>query len=93
MDDEVIRRRAIVRGRVQGVGFRYSARDVARRSGVAGWVRNRPDGTVEVHAEGPAAAVEQLLDWLASGPPGASVETVDVTESLPQGDSSFDIRR
>ncbi|HEY9594046.1 MAG TPA: acylphosphatase [Spirochaetia bacterium] len=69
---------AVVHGRVQGVGFRYSAIREARRLGLSGSVSNRGDGTVEVYAEGDAAALESLLAWLRRGPPGAHVTDVDV---------------
>jgi acylphosphatase len=87
----VIRRRVIVHGGVQGVGFRYSARLEAERLGVAGWVRNRADGTVEAEVEGDEASVRAMLDWLAQGPPGALVRGTDVTEAEPEGDRGFRI--
>jgi acylphosphatase len=66
-----------VHGVVQGVFFRVAARDAARRLGVAGWVRNRRDGSVEGLFQGPAEAVDALLAWCRHGPPGAVVEHVD----------------
>ncbi len=69
-----------MRGRVQGVGFRASAAHEARRLGVDGWVRNLPDGSVEVEARGAPAAVDALCTWLAQGPRGARVTGVDVHE-------------
>ena len=72
--------RVQVRGRVQGVGYRASTAYEARRLGLAGWVRNLPDGSVEVVARGEAAAVDALLAWLARGPRGARVTGVDVEE-------------
>jgi acylphosphatase len=73
-------------GRVQGVGFRYSARQAAVHFGLQGWVRNRGDGAVEGHLQGDAAAVDAMLDWCRRGPSGADVEqltcepeTVDTT--------------
>jgi acylphosphatase len=69
-------RRFRVTGRVQGVGFRYSARLEALRLGVRGYARNLPDGSVEVVAEGSAAAVEELRQWLHRGPRMARVEHV-----------------
>ncbi|MFH2115028.1 MAG: acylphosphatase [Spirochaetota bacterium] len=76
---------AIVRGRVQGVGFRYEARSVARALGLTGWVMNLDDGGVETWAEGPASAVKRYRDWLDQGPPGARVESVDLSEREPRG--------
>ena len=70
--------RAVVAGRVQGVGFRYSAVRQARTLGIAGSVANRPDGSVEVVAEGDAASLERMLAWLRRGPPGAHVHEVQV---------------
>jgi len=61
-------------GRVQGVFFRASAREVGVRLGLRGWVRNRYDGDVEGHLQGDGAAVDAMLDWCREGPPGAEVE-------------------
>ncbi len=69
--------RAVVHGRVQGVGFRYTAVREARRRGIRGTVANLPDGSVEVEAEGEAAALEGFLTWLRRGPPGAHVREVE----------------
>jgi acylphosphatase len=66
-----------VGGRVQGVGFRWFVVDVARELGLSGWVRNRPDGKVEVAACGSAAALAQLEAAVASGPPGAHVQKIN----------------
>jgi acylphosphatase len=79
----------VVRGAVQGVGFRYSARIVADRLGVAGWVRNRRDGAVEAEVEGDEASVQAMLDWLAEGPPGAFVRSTEVAEADPTGERGF----
>jgi acylphosphatase len=76
-----MRLHVLVRGRVQGVGFRWFVREAARELGLAGWVRNRPDGTVEVAAEGSAATLDQLRDELRKGPPGAAVTSVDDLEA------------
>ena len=76
----MIARRIKVRGRVQGVGFRYAMVDAARTCGVAGWVRNRVDGTVEVFVQGEADAVERAIEWCRRGPPAARVTTHDVKE-------------
>jgi acylphosphatase len=70
--------RVIVRGRVQGVYFRASARDRARQLHLQGWVRNCPDGSVEILAEGAKEQLEQLVMWCHGGPPGAVVTDIDV---------------
>jgi acylphosphatase len=88
----VIRRRVLVRGYVQGVGFRYSAADAARIRGVTGWVRNRADGAVEAVFEGEPAAVERMVEWCAKGPRGAEVDECEVVEEAPEGLQRFDIR-
>jgi acylphosphatase len=90
--EESVRRRAIVRGNVQGVFFRDSTREQAEQHGVNGWVSNRSDGAVEVVLEGPASAVERVLEFLHAGPSRADVEDVEVTEEKPEGLSSFEVR-
>ena len=75
----------VVRGRVQGVYFRASTRDEARRLGVTGWVRNEPDGSVRLVAEGPRAALEALERWCHDGPSGARVDEVTATWSAAEG--------
>jgi acylphosphatase len=82
----------LVSGRVQGVSFRAYTRQEARRLGVTGWVRNEPDGSVSGHLEGPATAVDALVEWCRGGPPAARVRRVGVIESRPTGAASFDIR-
>jgi acylphosphatase len=67
----------VVRGRVQGVGFRWFVREAARRAGLAGWVRNRHDGSVELEAEGPEATLDAFREAIARGPEGAVVSTID----------------
>jgi acylphosphatase len=67
----------VVRGRVQGVGFRYFVHQRAESLGLAGWVRNRPDGALELEAEGARAALEALLEAVRRGPGGARVTSVD----------------
>ncbi len=69
----MMRVRSLVSGRVQGVGYRAAARAEAQRLGLAGWVRNLPDGRVELWAEGEAVQLERLLGWARRGPPGARV--------------------
>jgi acylphosphatase len=78
---------AKVRGRVQGVGFRYSACHEARRLGLAGWVRNTSDGAVETFFQGPPEKAELFLAWLRRGPPGARVDTLDYKRTDPQSDA------
>jgi acylphosphatase len=86
---DVVRRRAVVSGQVQGVFFRDGARRQAAERGLAGSARNRPDGTVEVVVEGPPADVAALVDWLHRGTPQSRVADVVVTEEEPQGLSGF----
>lgn len=85
--------RAIVTGRVQGVYFRGATEERARSLDLSGWVRNRPDGTVEVMAQGPETRLQALLAFLRQGPPAARVVSVE-TEWLEGGDlpSPFEIR-
>ncbi len=83
-----IRRRAVVRGVVQGVGFRATTREQARALGVSGVARNLLDGTVEVEAEGAGPDVEALLAWLHTGPPWSRVEGVEVSELPVTGDDA-----
>jgi len=75
-----------VSGRVQGVGFRWFVVDNARELRLSGWVRNRPDGNVEIAASGPADALAQLESAVTSGPPGAQVKKVSRLSQIP-GDS------
>jgi acylphosphatase len=92
MQDDLIRRRAVVQGNVQGVFFRDSTRQRAQAAGVHGWVRNRDDGAVEAVLEGPAEAVEQVLRFLREGPRRAEVRNVQISEEPPEGLSSFEVR-
>jgi acylphosphatase len=85
--------RVIVRGRVQGVFFRATCADRARAAGVAGSVRNLPDGRVEAVFEGPPAAVEALMAWCRVGPPHATVDAVEITEETPSGAEGFTVVR
>jgi acylphosphatase len=89
---DVIRRRVLVRGAVQGVGFRISALHAARLRGVSGWIRNRHDGSVEAVFEGDPAAVESMVRWCEQGPRGAAVNAVEVVEEPPTGAAGFEIR-
>jgi DNA ligase D-like protein (predicted 3'-phosphoesterase) len=81
-----------VTGRVQGVSFRWYAVQEAQRLGVTGWVRNEPDGSVGLHAEGAAEAVDALLGFVHAGPRGARVAGVDVDEVRVEGHEQFAIR-
>ncbi len=85
---------AVVRGRVQGVFYRASLRREAEARGLAGWVRNRPEGTVEFRVEGDADAVAALLVWAERGPPHAEVAGLRVSEVEPDPAArGFAIRR
>ena len=88
-----VARRYLISGRVQGVGFRYFAEDAARREGVCGWVRNLPDGRVEVAADGEAESIARFEQGIRRGPRGARVEAVEVFDDVP-GDhgSGFSVR-
>lgn len=81
-DPGMTRVHVLVSGKVQGVWFRESTRQEAERLGVAGWVRNLPDGRVEALFTGPPAAVDEIVDWCHRGPPAAQVAGV---EAMPQG--------
>ena len=87
-----IRRRVVVTGQVQGVFYRESCRREARSRSVAGWVRNRSDGSVEAVFEGEPDAVEAMVAWAEVGPPHASVAGSTVNEEQPEGLSGFTVR-
>jgi acylphosphatase len=84
-------RRAVVSGRVQGVGFRFFAHRAAADAGVRGWVRNLPDGSVETFVEGEPEAVQRYLDRLRRGPLIGKVTQVAEEETSPQGLQGFEI--
>ncbi len=84
--------RAVVRGEVQGVGFREMTVREARRLGAMGWIRNEEDGSVLIHAEGPEAAVEELVAFLRDGPSAARVAEVGVEHVSVEGHEQFAIR-
>jgi acylphosphatase len=88
----LIRKRAIVHGRVQGVFFRDTTRRQAASRGVAGWARNCPDGTVEAVFEGEPDAVDAMVAFCHDGPRGAQVDHVEVSDEPPEGLSGFEIR-
>jgi len=83
-----------IKGRVQGVGFRYATVDEAMRLGLTGWVRNTPDGDVELVAEGDSESIRRIITWSHAGPPGALVVDVD-QQILPYAGEfdAFRIRR
>lgn len=87
----MLRRRVLVEGRVQGVFFRAECRREARALGLAGWVRNRAEGTVEAVFEGPETAIEAMQAWMRHGPPQAEVDRVEVAEEEPEGLEGFEI--
>jgi len=87
-----VRVHVTVRGRVQGVGFRYDTVLRARSLGLGGWVRNRSDGTVEAVFEGPGDRVESMLDWCGRGPAGARIDAVEADRERPAGERDFRLR-
>jgi acylphosphatase len=91
MSSSPARCRVVVHGLVQGVFFRDTVRRRAEREGLAGWVRNRPDGTVEAVFEGDAPAVDALREFSAKGPRGARVERVESFEEQPEGLTGFSV--
>lgn len=90
------RKRFLILGRVQGVGFRWFAQQAARKRGVVGWVKNQPDGSVLCEAQGPALALQDLLSDLRQGPGFSRVEEVRIEDLPPRGqgeaEASFGIR-
>lgn len=84
--------RVIVRGEVQGVFFRDTVKEEAERTGVAGWVRNRGDGTVEARFEGDDSAVDRMIELCREGPEAATVEQLDTEDVEPEGLSGFSQR-
>lgn len=87
-----VARHVRVTGRVQGVFFRAWTREQAVELGIAGWVRNCPDGRVEAHVEGEAEAVERMIERLRSGPPAASVEDLRTWDVEPLDVEGFEVR-
>ena len=82
----------VVKGRVQGVWYRGSAQSRASELGLAGWARNCPDGTVEIHAEGNRENLDKFVEWCRKGPPAADVTGLDTTPVSPEGMEKFLIR-
>jgi len=87
-----VRAHLFISGRVQGVGFRAHTQREAERLGITGWVRNMPDGRVELVAEGETTQIDQLVDWCRSGPARAMVADVRVEREAPVGEPAFSIR-
>jgi acylphosphatase len=87
-----LRANVVVSGRVQGVFFRAAMRDRALSLGLAGWVRNNRDGTVEAALEGDPERLESIVRWCARGPSGAVVDEVDVEWTQPAGEKGFSVR-
>lgn len=88
---QTVRKRVVVRGRVQGVWFRQSTQTQALALGLTGWVRNREDGSVEAVFEGSAWDVDEMIEWCRQGPPRASVEDILIAEEEPEGLIGFRI--
>jgi acylphosphatase len=88
----MVRVRVVISGQVQGVFFRQSTHQMASDLGLAGWVRNRPDGRVEAVFEGEKGAVDKAVAWCHEGPPWATVTEVEVTDEQPEGEDGFRIR-
>ncbi|HLS15255.1 MAG TPA: acylphosphatase [Beutenbergiaceae bacterium] len=89
---DTLARELIITGRVQGVNYRSACRRQARSLGVTGWVRNRPDGSVQARAQGSTEAVQQLIDWCRLGPGGAAVDEVTIEDVDVEDHSSFEVR-
>jgi acylphosphatase len=87
-----VRAHLVIGGRVQGVWFRASTRDVAQKLGLSGWVRNLESGAVEAVFEGPRDRVEEAVAWCRQGPAGARVGRCDVTWGDPEGEGPFEVR-
>jgi acylphosphatase len=88
-----VTRRYLIGGRVQGVGFRFFTEAAATREGLHGWVRNLPDGRVEIEVAGDADAIARFERTVRNGPPGARVSHVQVDETVPpRGETGFSIR-
>src|SRR5436190_22465849 len=91
-EGDLIRRRVVVHGAVQGVFFRDSTRRAAQQRGVAGWAANRADGSVEAVFEGPPDAVRAMVEFSREGPRSAQVDQIDESEEEPEGLSGFSVR-
>jgi acylphosphatase len=83
----------LIHGRVQGVWYRASTQETAKRLKIKGWVRNTPEGDVEAHIQGDEASVDQMVSWCRQGPPGARVDHIDISETGVSDEfRSFNIR-
>ena len=91
-DEPRMRAHVIVHGTVQGVYYRSSTQREARALGLAGWVRNMADGSVEAVFEGPRTTVERMIEWCRTGPPRAVVDDVEIEWLPPEGEQSFRVR-
>ena len=91
--DPLTRRHVLVRGRVQGVGFRWFAKELAGTLGLSGWARNRDDGSVELEVEGTPAAADEFVRRLRDGNPEARVREIVAVPVAPRGGSGFEIRQ
>jgi acylphosphatase len=89
-NSRMITRQIRVRGRVQGVGFRYALRREAQHAGVRGWVRNRHDGSVEAVMQGEADAVARIVAWARRGPPAARVDELRESDPEPQFEQRYE---
>jgi acylphosphatase len=88
-----VARRYVISGRVQGVGFRFFTEAAAAREGLHGWVKNLPDGRVEISAEGEAEAIERFERHVRHGPPGARVSAVQADDAAPtHRETGFSVR-
>jgi len=89
----LVARRYLISGRVQGVGFRFFTHAAAEREGLHGWVKNLPDGRVEVNAEGDGEALLRFERHIRHGPAGARVELVEMDDTTPSGrDTGFTVK-
>jgi acylphosphatase len=91
--EEIKTKHILVSGRVQGVYFRTSCVDIARKLGITGWVRNLPDGRVEIMASGGFGIIDDFLKWCAQGPSGARVENLSFEDKPAQTFENFTILR
>ena len=82
----------VVHGSVQGVFFRASTQSQASEHSLTGWVRNLPDGTVEIHAEGEKESLDRFIEWCRQGPPAANVQRLDLDWVASQSLSDFEVR-